>query len=238
MTLYYLYLGLDYHTYCKNENDFRYQFQKHTCFISNYMSKVIRKYRFKTDGTFNMISVALTEYGVKETSIIPIEVLKVFLPFDRNRYEAIKGTSEFEYYLELLEAGYRKAAEFKEIPLEILLNLIEEFRANGCTNEWLIRKRKFKNFDLEIILTGHFTTNDLHFDMSIKQISTKQVLAQGTIYSTNADENSYGGYFKDIIIDDDIFLIDEFKTSALKINFKDIFESKLTVEILNENLKN
>lgn len=198
------------------------------------MSKAIRKYRFKTDGTFNMISVALTEYGVKNTGIVPSEVLKVFLPFDRERYNLLKGTDDCEYYLELLEAGYRKAAEFKEIPLDILLKLIEDFRANGCKNQGLIKKRKFKNNDLQISLTYYLTTNDYHVDILITQLSTKKELINDTIYTTNADESSYSGNVTDIIIEENqIILIDEFKDPTIIINLQDVFNSKLNYKQIN-----
>ncbi len=128
MNLRYIALGLDYDTYIKINNDLRYQFQLHTRFISNYFSKAIRKDKFDTNGAFNMISIALLPENKPEpTKIVGIDVLKTYLAFDPKRYEQIKGTGDCSYYLELLEQGFKKASEFKPIPLDILLNLIEEF---------------------------------------------------------------------------------------------------------------
>ncbi|KXK24134.1 MAG: hypothetical protein UZ12_BCD005002200 [Bacteroidetes bacterium OLB12] len=125
MTLRYIALGLDYDTYIKTDNKLRYQFQLHTRFISNYFSKAIRKYKFDTNGTFNMISISLLpDNGSVETKITAINVLETYLPFDQKRYEQIKGTEDCSYYLELLEQGFKKASEFKPIPLDTLLNLI------------------------------------------------------------------------------------------------------------------
>ena len=56
MTLYYIQLGLDYRDYITYDNELRFEFQKKTSFINDYFSKKVRKLKFKTDGSFNMIS--------------------------------------------------------------------------------------------------------------------------------------------------------------------------------------
>ncbi len=124
MNLNYIAIGLDYDLYIQKDNELRYEFQQHTNFIGDYFSKAIRKYKYKTDGTFNMVSVELNDIEVKPCSIVPVDVLKVELPFEKNRYEQIKGTSDCSYYLELLEKAFKKASEFKEIPLETLLGIV------------------------------------------------------------------------------------------------------------------
>ena len=65
MTLYYIRLGLNYRDYITTDNELRFEFQKKTSFIDDYFSKKIRKLRFKTDGTFNMISISLSENSFK-----------------------------------------------------------------------------------------------------------------------------------------------------------------------------
>ncbi len=65
MNLYYIHIGLDYYDYIERNNDLRYEFQKHTNFIDDYFSKAIRKYKFKTDGTYKMIAISPTEFDVK-----------------------------------------------------------------------------------------------------------------------------------------------------------------------------
>ena len=87
MKLNYISLGLDYNTYIGVDNELRYDFQQHIDFINDYFSKAIRKDKFKTDGTFNMINVALSEFELKTSSIVPSNVLQVHLDFDKSKYK-------------------------------------------------------------------------------------------------------------------------------------------------------
>ncbi|MBF0598289.1 hypothetical protein [Faecalibacter rhinopitheci] len=215
MTLRYILLGLDYDTYIKNDNELRIQFQYHTRFISNYLSKAIRKYKFDTNGIFNMISIALLPDNKKEkTKITATNVLETYLPFDENRYEQIKGTEDCSYYLELLEQGFKKVSEFKSIPLDTLLSLIVEFKKDGCKNEWLHKKKRFKEKDLEVVLTCEFTTNYFQLITSINQISTKKELVKGIAIKTKPDEIHFDKMFKDILIDDNFIIITDASDSA------------------------
>lgn len=231
MNLYYIHLGLDYNAYISINNELRYEFQQRTDFISDYFSKAIRKHKFKTDGTFNMISIAPTEFEIKPSSIVPFEVLGVYLSFDKSRYEKIRGTEDCSYYLELLERGFRKASEFKPIPLDTLLSLIEEFKKGNCKNEWLHKKKRFKEDDLEVILTCEFTTNYFQLIATINQISTKKELVKGVIIRTEVGVSIHQGMYKDIIIDKDIIITDSSDSPRIIIDKEKIFAGKLDFEI-------
>ncbi|AGC78545.1 hypothetical protein LX97_03495 [Nonlabens dokdonensis] len=234
MTLYYFNLGLEYDKYIKDENDLRYEFQLRTRFISNYFSKKLRRLRFKTDGNFNMLSISLHEDEIENPSIRPIDVLNVQLPFDRDRYLKIKGTSDFSYYLELLELGFKKASEFKQLPTKELLNILNEFIVSGCKNEWLIKKKRFKSNDLEIILKCKFTTNDFQVSVNINQITTKKELVNGIIITTEPDENVFDSLIKNIIIDKDILIKNKFDKTIIEINKQDVFNRILNYQIIGD----
>lgn len=223
MNLRYIAIGLDYDYYKKANNKLRYEFQCHTRFISNYFSKAIRKYKFDTNGVFNMISIALLpENDLKSTKISGADVLKTYLPYDQKRYEQIKGTEDCSYYLELLEQGFKKASEFKPIPLDTLLTLIDEFKKGGCKNEWIHKKKRFKELDLEVILKCEFTTNYFQLVTIINQISTKKELAKGIAMKTRPDEILFSGMFKDILIHDNYIIITDSSDSAIVlINIED-----------------
>lgn len=232
MNLRYITLGLDYDTYIKIDNKLRYDFQCHTRFISYYFSKAIRKYKFDTKGTFNMVSIALLpENKLEPTKITGLNVLKTYLPFDEKRYEEIKGTEDCSYYLELLEQGFKKAYEFKPIPLDTLLILIDEFKKGGCKNEWLHKKKRFKDDDLEVILTCEFTTNYFQLIATINQISTKKLLVKGIVIKTEPDEVLFDKMFKDIYIDDNIIITDSSDSPRIIIDKNKIFAGKLNFEI-------
>lgn len=231
MNLYYINLGLDYETYVSKNNELRYEVQQKTNYINDYFSKAIRKNRFKTDGTFNMIHVSLTEYDIKPPAIVPENVLKVYLPFSRKEYNHCKVSDECSYYLELLEQGFKKASEFKQVPLEVLLNLINEFRQGGCRNEWIHKKKRFKEQDLEVILECEFTTDHFQVILIANQLSTKKELVKGVIIRTEVGVSIHEGMYKDILIENDIIITDRADSARIIININDVFKGKLTYTI-------
>lgn len=214
--------------------DYRYEFTLHTRFISNYLSKQIRKHRFATDGTFNMVSVNPTPNEVKKCRIVPDAALVVELPFDKARYEKIKGTVDCEYYVELLEVGFRKASQFKEIPLSQLLKLTDEFRKNGYRNEWQHKKKRFKEYDVEVILDCYFTTLEFKLVATINKISTKEELCSGAVLITEPDEICFDKMFKDILIKKDKIIITDgiLDSPRILINLKDALKNVLNYEFL------
>lgn len=197
-------------------------FSYHTRFISNYFSKAIRKYKCTTDGTFNMISVEGAVNYKEIPKIKGFDALSVPISFDQKRYGQIKGTEDSSYYLELLEQGFKKASEFKSIPLDTLLSLIDEFKKCGCKNEWLHKKKRFKEEDLEVILTCEFTTNYFQLIATINQISTKKELVKGIAIKTKPDEIHFDKMFKDILIHENFIVITDASDSArVLINIED-----------------
>ncbi|UKB82728.1 hypothetical protein LF887_17135 [Chryseobacterium sp. MEBOG06] len=228
MTLRYIAIGLDYDYYKQENNKLRYEFQTHTRFISNYFSRAIRKVKFDTGNEFNMISISLLpETILKQTDIKSNDVLKAYLPFDQKRYEKIKGTEDCGYYLEILEKGVKKASEFKPIPLDELLNLIDEFKKGGCKNEWIHKKKRFKEIDIEVILTCEFTTNYFQLIATINQISTKKELTRGIVIKTIPDEIHFDKMFNDILIYKNFIVITDNADGAMAlINIKDAKKGK------------
>jgi hypothetical protein len=224
-------IGLDYDKYISRENELRYAFQQRTGFISNYFSRAIRRFRFKTDGSFDMIFIAAHEDRLSQCSIVPINVLKVELPFERSRYERIKDSEDYSYYMELLENGIIKASQFKKIPLEILQKEIAEFKIHGCRNEWRHKQKRFKDDDLEIILSCEFTPRYFQLVATFNQISKRDELTKGVILRTEPDEVVFEGMFKDILIDKDIIITDKAGYPRIQIKKADLFKKKLTFAI-------
>jgi hypothetical protein len=232
MTLYYFNIGLEYDKYIKNDNELRYDFQLHTRFISHYFSKKLRKIRFKTDGSFNMVSISLHEDKIKKPSIIPIDALAVQIPFDRERYLRIRGTSDISYYIELLELGFKKASEFKQLPVDDFSQILDDFIKSNCKNEWLELKKKFKTDDLEIILKSDFTTNHFQVIATVNRISTKKELVKGVIITTEPYEVIFDSLIDTVSIDKNILIKNKSGLTIIEINKKDIFNGVLNYQII------
>lgn len=189
------------------DDDYRYGFALHTRFICHFLSTRIRKSHFITDGSFDMISVAPKLEAIENISIIGINSLSVDIQFDKAMYDSIKNKSSFEYYLELLSRGFKTASLYKNIPLEVLSKLIVEFRNSGYKNEWLFKKKKFKEYDFEVFLNCYFSSYDFKLEISVKRISTSEILISGIIIRTLPHENYFDKMFKDIVIENGSLIV-------------------------------
>ncbi|WP_026711854.1 hypothetical protein [Flavobacterium filum] len=235
MILYYISLGLNYRDYITKDNELRFEFQKKTSFINDYFSKKVRKLKFQTDGTFNMISISVSEFEFNSVNYVPLNVLEVNIEFDRSKYESIKNSLDCSYYLEILEQGFKKASEIKSIPLNELLELIEEFKNDGYKNKWTHKKKHFKNEDLEIILNCEYTSLYFELTISINQISKKKKLLSGVIIRTEVGVSIHEGMYKDIIIQDNhIIITDKTDKSRVLINKLKVYNGVLDFKIMGD----
>lgn len=222
------------------KDPFRDDFNLRSRFISNYLSVQIRKLKLETDGTFNMISVipSLDVTDDNSCRIVGEKALRTRISFDQQTYEQMKELEKYEYYLQLLENGYRVCAQHKRIPLEQLLRLHKNFRDNGYKNEWLHKKRKFKEQGIEVALNCFFTSFDFRLVMSVADIKSKRELVSGTVIRTLPNEVCFDSLFKDTIIEDNELIITEFQDRPkFKFFLSDIFNGKFSFKVLDAGLK-
>ena len=207
MKLRYLSLGLEYNYYSKADNLLRYDFLLRTRFLSNYFSREVRKYKIEVDG-FNMISIALLpDINNSYSSLTAINVLEVYLPFQKERYDLVRGTNDCSYYLELFECGFVEASKSSKIPLSILMEILQAFKLGGCLNEWTHKKKQFKSENLNVELKCEFDTNCFQLRLIISSLDTKEIVFNGIIARTEPDEVLFEKMFKDILIEDDKIIV-------------------------------
>lgn len=232
MKLRYISLGLDYDYFTKFDNELRYKFFLSTRFISNYISREVRKLKFETS-EYNMISISLLP-NLKQTvsSLKSFGVLEINLPFDQMRYESVIGTANCEYYLELFELAFIELAKSHKIPLNLLLDVLRRFKAGGCLNEWTHKKKKFRDQNLTVELKCEFDTNCFQLRLIVVLLSTGALLFSGLIARTEPDEVLFEKMFKDILIEkDDILITDSSDSPRFVINKNKIFLGQLEYEI-------
>jgi hypothetical protein len=230
MNLRYIALHMDFDSGYKDP--FRDNFNLNSRFISNYLSTQIRKLKVETDETFNMISVAPSIEIAHVFRIVGEKALQARISFNKEAYEQMSEIEKYKYYLQLLEEGYKIFAKHKKIPLEQLLKLHQDFKNNGYRNEWLHKKKKFKEQGIEVTLNCFFTSFDFHLVMSVSDIRSKMELISGTVIRTLPDEVCFAHFFKDVIIENDKLSITEFQDRPKFIfNLTDVFNKKFTFEV-------
>lgn len=214
------------------KDPFRDNFNLHSRFISNYLSVQIRKLKLTTDGTFNMIAVSPTLEIKHICRVVGEKALDISVNFDRNEYIKMTEIEKYEYYLELLQEGYRISSQYKNVPIEQLIRLHQVFRDNNYRNEWLHKKKKFKEHGIEIELNCYFTSLDFQLKMNVYDLNSKTELVSGTVIRTLPDEVCFMNLFKDLIIINNELIITEFQDRPkFKFLLSDIFNAKFHFEI-------
>jgi len=219
------------------QEPFRDNFNLNSRFISNYLSIQIRKLKTETDGAFNMISIIPTIDIKDSCKIVGEKALRARVSFNRDAYERMGEIEKYEYYLQLLEEGYKVCAKHKKIPLEQLLKLHQDFRNNGYKNEWLHKKKKFKEQGIEVTLNCFFTSFDFQLVMSVSDIKSKTELVSGTVIRTLSNEVCFAHLFKDVIVENDkIFITNSHDEPKFMFDVTDIRNKKFMFEILDDGL--
>lgn len=220
------------------EDNFRNGFNLHSRFISNYLSVEIRKCKFKTDGTFNMISVRPALKISEICKIVGDDALRASVSFNKDDYDKMNEVQRYEYYMQLLEEGYQICNQFKKIPLEYLLKLHQELRSNGYKNEWLYKKKKFKEYNIEVKLKCFFTSFDFHLVITINDIVTSEQLISGTVIRSLPDEIHFQKDFKDVLIEDDYLIITDFlDRPRIRLRLSDVYNKQFLFELLGKGIE-
>ena len=190
------------------------------------MSKAVRKYKYETDGTYNMISIVAGGTHISYQGCN--DFIEVSVPFVPERYEAVKGTDDVGYYLELLTEGFKMASRFKGIPMSLFENILEDFKTAGYKNSYKIKSRLFKGLNIRATIEGLFTTNDFLLHFSAYSISPNRLLCEGIVARSQPDEIIFQHCFKDITADEDwLYIMDFIPKALIRIRIADLKKGDL-----------
>ncbi len=135
-----------------------------------------------------------------------------------------------------MELGFKKASEIKDIPLNELLNIIEDFKKDRYKNEWLHKKKRFKEENLEFFLNCEYTA--LHFELiiTVNRLSEKKQLLRDVLIRTEVGVSIHEGLYKDIFIKDNkVIITDKTDSPRIIINKIKIFEGVLDYKIIGSD---
>lgn len=136
-----------------------------------------------------------------------------------------------------MEQGYRTCCQYKYIPLNQLLSLHQAFRDYGYKNQWLFKKKKFKELGIEVTLNCFFTTFDFQLKMSVFDTKSKTEITSGTVIRTLPDEVCFAHLFKDVIIEGHELIITEFQgRPKFKFPLLNLLNGEFTFEITDEGV--
>lgn len=217
MNLRYINLNTTYESEKNLGYDFCYTFNFNVTFITDYISKAIRKLKIEIE-TYNCLSIELTKeqdscrmgLGPAEKSLI---VSLNFTEQDRDKLCNIRNLSQrFEFYLDLIEKGYQIALKHghNEIQILKLLHINEEFRQNNYKNEWIWKKKAIKELDLYLVFNCYFTSFFFRLELVAFNSKKNKFIAQGDIMNRPPDRLCFDKDFKGLSIKSEKIVILDF----------------------------
>lgn len=191
--------------------EFDRKFNDNTWFISNYLSLEIRKLHIPSEGPYNMLFCNITkgEDSVKIDSTSSLDVKIHISENEINSYHKYTEVERFEFYLSLLEKGYRLASKFHDIPIDTFLALHQKFRANGYKNERLFKKKQLRDYKMKIELNHVLTSYNYNLILSVYDLNGK-LIGKNSIYKTLPDDILFNKNVRHLVIDDGKLIVTDF----------------------------
>lgn len=214
MYLYYIAFRIE-PGYFSHDDPLDYSFLFNTRFICNYLSKKVRKHKIQLQNPFSMLCVSLDnrEY-LKESQTF--HVIDSHLEVQCEEITKYRGMTSlidrYEWYLSLLERGYRLAADTADtgIPFDTLKGIHDSFRNEGYKNEWLFKKIIVKEYGLTIYLKCYFTTFDFRLTLEAYNINQTILITTGVILRTLPDEVCFDKDFRKVEVRNNLLIIKDF----------------------------
>jgi len=195
-------------------SDFNFQ----TDYVTQFIEKHLRTLKFDADD-FNMIFIKGRKKP-KEYFFIEEhhKCLTIEIPFDENLYSTLypflndyplvnllkplenkKGFNEF--IQKFITTGLNKAKEQKAaIPTDQLIDAVLNFKDSGYKNEWIHKKKIFKEYKLTASLCCELTCNYFLLTLAIEK--DKQEIFNQELLKTLPNATLYKDEFNDLIIED------------------------------------
>ena len=231
--MYLRYISLTISDSCNFGSKYNYDFKCHCRYICNFLSKEVRKYKVLTDGTYNMIAIEAGYLYLPK--IVYDKCMEVSVPFDKEKYEIVRGTNDASYYLELIKIGLERAFEYKKLPQNIITDLLNAFSVVHEKNEWIHKRVIFKEVGIKAILICRFTTNDFQVIVQFSSLKTKELLCEGVVIRAIPDELAFDFCFSDLlVIDNRIWITDFLKEPYIYFEIEDILSHNFILGFSNQ----
>ena len=211
---------------------YRLHFDYHVYYIGYYLHRCLKQMKFETDGTYSSISIQVgnvTSPKIEFNSFF--EVIRVFIPFDFERYD---NGSEYErnrYYIELYEKALTIAAEHRPIPLTELEECLKQLETDNFVCRWDFKNVSIKELGLKVKFHCQLTTFDFKLIADVYRKREPIPFCGGTVIRTKPDFINFNFISRDIIIKDgSIRIFGKSNTEFFYIPLDKLNEGKLIVE--------
>ena len=194
-------------------DEFDDKFNYNTWFVSNFLSRQIRKMKIPTDGPYNTLFCYITK-NINSCKLIEhLNNLEIGIHFSEtayNRYMGMKAEHErFRFYLSLLEKGYQIASAYHYIPFNEIRKLHQALEDSGYKNEWLFKKKRIKEYGITITLEHVLTTYDYRLMLKVSDLKNN-LLGEGPIYVTYPDDIFFNKNVRHLVVEQGRLIVTDF----------------------------
>lgn len=193
-------------------DEFDDKFNYNTWFISNYLSLKIRKMHIPSDGPYNMFYCNITKDKDSVRVLSPSSLnVKIHLDeVEKEKYLLLSSEVErYEFYLSLLERGYRLASTVRTIPIDIFHKLHQEFREGGYKNERLFKKKQLREYGIKLELNHVLTSYSYNLVLSVYNLKG-YLIGKNSIYETYPDDIFFNKSVRHLEIEDNKLIVTDF----------------------------
>ena len=200
------YIALSARTYSSGyEDELAINFRYYARFISNYLSKAVRKINIESGG-YRMIYVTLSQKESDDVKTSEVDrVVHVIIHCSEDELRKIVTSPDefkrYEHFLSFLEEGYRRSGILSEDQIAQLLRLHEQFRSGGYRNEWLFKKKPIREYGIYVYFKCYFTTYEFRLELEVYDLKQTRLLTKGIVMRTAPSEFCFDKDFKKIVIE-------------------------------------
>jgi hypothetical protein len=185
----------DYHE-TSLQREYRSNFAFRCRFIGNYLRRQIKEIKFEPVG-YNRIFISACQFSVKPNTVFE-NTLRISVPFDKSFYDNLEKDAVADYFVQLYKDGLIKASQTHEVPLQFLLNQLQNLKDNNYSNEWEFKSKIFKQIGIRATLFCKMTMDC--FSLSLILCKKNEIIFSREILNTLPDEIIYHHQFKDIVL--------------------------------------
>ncbi|NBF01491.1 hypothetical protein GV819_04220 [Pseudomonas sp. Fl5BN2] len=197
----YLYPDLvEFHNRAKDTSIIRDQ-TRHIC---NYLERQLSSLKFNSE-KFNKICIIGYSNPQNEMYVASTNALAVPIGFDIDHCRSTPKELLARYYIDLLIDGLKKASSAFDIPLDHLLEWLDDFKAGGLRNEWVFKDKNFRHIGIRCRLDCSMTLDE--FKLKLHASKKERTVFERVILITPPDEVAFHYRFKDILIEDEKLVI-------------------------------
>lgn len=180
-------------------NDFLFR----SCYVSNFVTRHVRLRKAEAERRHVFVQGRRSD---ESATLVSVDGhLIVPTAFDGARFESLAPGEQHEFFLEMLLARFVKCSRDHQVPLDVLVEIIEVFRNGGYRNEWTHQRKVLRSLGLRAELRCQLDSD--RFGLTLRLEGNGSLVFERQILETQPDELLFAHRFKDVVVEGDAIVV-------------------------------